>query len=80
VFAKPPRRLPVTSGYILRAAGRIPLQGAEFPWTADSNYLGDRKTLLRGAILDDTLDFSGPKPVVLPPLQRAEPALQQAAE
>jgi monooxygenase len=80
VFAKPPRRLPVTSGYILRAAGRIPRQGAEFPWTADSNYLGDRKTLLRGAILDDTLDFSGPKPVVLPPLQRAEPALQQAAE
>jgi hypothetical protein len=36
--------------------------------------------LLRGAIEDGTLDFSGPKPIVLPPLQRAEPALQQAAE
>ena len=80
VFAKPPRRMPFISGYILRAAGKMPRQGAEFPWVTESNYFWDRKTLLRGAIEDDTLDFSGPKPIQLPPLQRAEPVLQQAAE
>ena len=80
VFAKPARRMPFISGYILRAAGKMPRQGAEFPWVTESNYFWDRKTLLRGPIEDATLDFSGPKPIVLPPLQRAEPVLQQAAE
>ena len=80
VFAKPPRRMPFISGYILRAAGKMPRQGAEFPWITESNYFWDRKTLLRGQVEDDTLDFSGAKPIVLPPLQRAEQALQQAAE
>jgi len=79
-FAKPPRRIPFISGYILRAAGKMPRQGAEFPWVTESNYFWDRKTLLRGPVEDGTLEFSGPKRVVLPPLQRAEPALQQAAE
>jgi hypothetical protein len=36
--------------------------------------------LLRGPVEDDTLDFSGPKSIQLPPLQRAEPVLRQAAE
>jgi len=81
VFAKPPRRMPFISGYIRRAAGRMPRQGAEFPWITESNYFWDRKTLLRGPVEDDALDFSGPKPIVLPPLQRqVRPALQQAAE
>ena len=80
VFAKPPRRMPFISGYIRRAAGRMPRQGAEFPWITESNYFWDRKTLLRGPV-EDALDFSGPKPIVLPPLQRqVRPALQQAAE
>ena len=55
-------------------------KGAEFPWITESNYFWDRKILLRAPVEDDTLDFSGPKPIELPPLQRAEPALQQAAE
>jgi cation diffusion facilitator CzcD-associated flavoprotein CzcO len=80
VFAKPPRRMPFISGYILRAAGKMPRQGAEFPWITESNYFWDRKTLLRGPVEDDTLDFSGPKSIELPPLQRAEPVLRQAAE
>jgi cation diffusion facilitator CzcD-associated flavoprotein CzcO len=80
VFAKPgiPNRF--ISGYIRRAAGRVPKMGAEFPWFTEQNYFWDRKTLLRGKVDDGTLDFSGPKPVVLPDLQRAEPVLQQAAE
>lgn len=80
VFAKPPRKMPFISGYIRRAAGRVPRQGAEFPWITESNYFWDRKTLLRGPVEDATLEFSGPKPVVLPPLQRAEQAALQAAE
>ncbi|MGH6716272.1 MAG: hypothetical protein ACREDC_08820, partial [Bradyrhizobium sp.] len=80
VFAKPARPTPFISGYIRRAAGRMPRQGAAFPWITESNYFWDRRTLLRGAVDDGTLDFSGPKPVVLPPLQRDEPALRQAAE
>ena len=80
VFARPTRKMPFISGYIRRAAGLVPRQGAEFPWITESNYFWDRKNLLRGPVADDTLDFSGPKPIVLPPLQRAEPALQQAAE
>ena len=80
VFAKPGRPNRFLSGYIRRAAGKVPKMGADFPWFTEQNYFWDRKTLLRGKVDDGTLDFSGPKPVVLPPLQRAEPALQQAAE
>jgi monooxygenase len=80
VFAKEPRKMPFISGYIRRAAGRVPRQGAAFPWITESNYFWDRKTLLRGPVEGDALEFSGPKAIVLPPLQRAEPALQQAAE
>ena len=54
----------------------MPRQGAEFPWITESNYFWDRKTLLRGAIEDGTLAFSGPREIALPPLQRVEPALQ----
>ena len=42
--------------------------------------LWDRRTLLRGRVDDGTLDFSGPKPVVLPPAQRADASLPIAAE
>jgi monooxygenase len=80
VFAAPPRRMPFISGYILRAAGKMPRQGAAFPWITESNYFWDRKTLLRAPVADGVLDFSGPKPIVLPPLQRADEAMQQAAE
>jgi cation diffusion facilitator CzcD-associated flavoprotein CzcO len=80
VFAKPPRKMPFISGYIRRAAGRVPRQGAVFPWITESNYFWDRKALLRGPVEDDTLEFSGPKPIKLPPLQLAVPLLRQAAE
>ena len=80
VFAAPSRKMPFISGYILRAAGKMPRQGAAFPWITESNYFWDRKTLLRAPVADGVLDFSGPKPIVLPPLQRAEQAMQQAAE
>ena len=80
VFAKPGRPNRFISGYIRRAAGRVPRMGADFPWFTEQNYFWDRKTLLRGKVDDGTLDFSGPKPVVLPPLQRAEQVQREAAE
>ena len=72
VFAKPGRPNRFISGYIKRAAGKVPRMGADFPWFTEQNYFWDRKTLLRGKVDDGMLDFSGPKPVVLPPLQRAD--------
>ena len=54
--------------------------GADFPWFTEQNYFWDRKTLLRGKVDDGMLDFSGPKPVVLPPLQRAVEVQREAAE
>lgn len=80
VFAKPGRANSFISGYVRRAAGRVPKMGADFPWFTEQNYFWDRKTLLRGDVDDGTLDFSGPKPIVLPELQRSEPVIQQAAE
>jgi monooxygenase len=80
VFRKPGRPNRFISGYIRRAAGKMPRMGADFPWFTEQNYFWDRKTLLRGKVDDGTLQFSGPQRVVLPPSQRVEPVLQQAAE
>jgi cation diffusion facilitator CzcD-associated flavoprotein CzcO len=80
VFAKPGRPNRFISGYIKRAAGKVPRMGADFPWFTEQNYFWDRKTLLHGKVDDGTLDFSGPKPVVLPPLQRVEQVQREAAE
>jgi monooxygenase len=80
VFTKPGRPNRFLSGYILRAAGKMPRMGADFPWFTEQNYFWDRKTLLRGEVDDGTLQFSGPKRIVLPPSQRVERVAQQAAE
>ena len=80
VFTTPGRPNRFLSGYILRAAGKMPRMGANFPWFTEQNYFWDRKTLLRGQVDDGTLEFSGPKRIVLPPSQRVERVVQQAAE
>ncbi len=51
--------LDLQSGYIQRAAGRMPRQGNKAPWKVLSNYLYDLPRLRYGAIEDDTLEFSG---------------------
>lgn len=80
VFRQPGRANSFISGYVRRAAHRMPKAGPAYPWIHEQNYFWDRKTLLRGRVDDGTLDFSGPKPVVLPPSQRAPAALPLAAE
>jgi monooxygenase len=79
-FRQPGRPNSFISGYVRRAAHRMPRHGPAFPWLHEQNYLWDRKTLLRGRVDDGTLDFSGPKPVILPSAQRAEVPLPLAAE
>jgi cation diffusion facilitator CzcD-associated flavoprotein CzcO len=80
IFAKPGRPNRFISGYIRRAAQRMPKMGADFPWFTEQNYFWDRKVLLRGPVDDGTLVFSGPKQIVLPPLQRTDALQREAAE
>jgi cation diffusion facilitator CzcD-associated flavoprotein CzcO len=72
IFQQPGRPNSFISGYVRRMAHRMPRHGAAYPWIHEQNYFWDRKTLLHGRVDDGTLDFSGPKPVVLPPSQQAE--------
>ena len=80
VFRQPGRPNNFISGYVRRAAHRMPKAGPAWPWIHEQNYFWDRKTLLRGKVDDGTLDLSGPKPVVLPPAQRVAEPLPIAAE
>ena len=53
-----------TSGYITRAADRLPKQGAKKPWKLNQNYALDVMALRFGSV-DDAMTFSNP-----PPMQR----------
>jgi cation diffusion facilitator CzcD-associated flavoprotein CzcO len=75
VFRQPGRPNNFISGYVRRAAQRMPKAGPAYPWIHEQNYFWDRKTLLRGKVDDGALDFSGPKPVVLPAAQRVPQSL-----
>jgi monooxygenase len=50
--------LEMTSGYIGRAAGHIPLQGRSYPWRLKQNYLYDLAVLQFGRINDGVLKFT----------------------
>jgi cation diffusion facilitator CzcD-associated flavoprotein CzcO len=50
-----------TSGYIQRAAGRLPKQGARKPWRLRQNYVRDLMTLRYGSV-DDAMRFTNPAP------------------
>ncbi|MBM7334901.1 MAG: NAD(P)/FAD-dependent oxidoreductase [Alcanivorax sp.] len=49
--------LDLQSGYIQRAAHKLPRQGSKAPWKVLSNYLYDLPRLRYGRIDDDTLEF-----------------------
>jgi len=46
------------SGYVQRAADRLPRQGSKVPWQVLNNYFKDLPALRFGRIEDDTLEFS----------------------
>jgi monooxygenase len=49
-----------TPGYIQRAIGSWPKQGAKAPWRVYQNYIRDRISLKWSSIDDDALEFSNP--------------------
>lgn len=51
------------SGYIRRAADRLPRQGVGDPWRVTQNYLADMKTLKYAPIEDGYLELDGRRPV-----------------
>lgn len=51
-----------SSGYIRRAAGRLPKQGTRMPWKLHQNYARDLVALRFGRLEDGTMEFSSPSP------------------
>ncbi len=50
----------LNSGYINRAADRLPKQGSKFPWQVHQSYVRDYRALKRSSIEDDAMQFSNP--------------------
>jgi cation diffusion facilitator CzcD-associated flavoprotein CzcO len=57
--------LALTSGYITRAADRMPKQGSKFPWLVPQSWLADRKAMRGSPLQDDAMVFSNPEPAVM---------------
>lgn len=51
----------LSSGYVQRAADKLPRQGDKNPWMAPQNYLLDIKNLKFGKVEDGTMAFSNPR-------------------
>ncbi|MGB0921445.1 MAG: flavin-containing monooxygenase [Alphaproteobacteria bacterium] len=49
--------LDFSSGYVQRAAGTLPKQGAEAPWKVYQNYFKDKKALGKGKLEDDVMTW-----------------------
>jgi len=54
---KPEPWVDFTSGYIQRAAARMPKQGDKRPWRLYQNYALDVMTLHFGRLQDDNMEF-----------------------
>jgi cation diffusion facilitator CzcD-associated flavoprotein CzcO len=55
--------LPLSSGYVMRAAGRFPRSGSAFPWKVHQNYLKDYRALKLRSLDDPALELSNPGPL-----------------
>lgn len=55
---KPSNWFNLSSGYVQRAADKLPRQGDVNPWIAPQNYLLDIKSLKYGKVADGTMEFS----------------------
>jgi hypothetical protein len=49
--------LALNSGYVARAAGQLPKQGADAPWRVYQNYILDLLTLRLGRVDDDAMEL-----------------------
>ena len=52
----------LTSGYVMRAAAKMPKQGSHGPWKVSHNYFRDIPLLRKSAIEDGYLQFERPRP------------------
>ena len=52
--------LDLNSGYVVRAADRMPKQGSRHPWRVHQSYLKDYRVMKRGDLVDDQLVLSHP--------------------
>jgi monooxygenase len=50
--------LGLSSGYLQRAADRMPRQGSVFPWRVHQSYLKDHRALKRSGLTDDAMVFT----------------------
>jgi len=62
----------LNSGYVLRAADRLPKSGSTFPWQVRQNYLFDYRIMKRTAVTGDVMVFSNP-PAISAPVSAATP-------
>ena len=53
--------LDLSSGYVKRAAAKLPKQGDRTPWKLYQNYLLDLALLRYGKVEDGYLEFSSPQ-------------------
>jgi len=56
----------LSSGYVQRAAHRLPKQGSRFPWQVHQSYLRDYRATERTPVDDGTMEFTNPVPVPAP--------------
>jgi cation diffusion facilitator CzcD-associated flavoprotein CzcO len=54
--------LPLSSGYVQRAAHAFPKQGQRFPWQVYQSYLRDYRAMKLSSVEDDAIVFSNPAP------------------
>jgi monooxygenase len=52
----------LSSGYVQRAADRMPKQGSKFPWRVHQSYLRDYRALKLRSVEDEAMVFSNPAP------------------
>jgi cation diffusion facilitator CzcD-associated flavoprotein CzcO len=52
--------LGLASGYMMRAADRMPAQGSKAPWLVHQSYLGDYRAMKRSEVSDGVLQFTTP--------------------
>jgi monooxygenase len=54
--------LGLSSGYVQRAADRLPKQGSRFPWQVYQSYLRDYRATKLRSVEDGVMEFSDPAP------------------
>lgn len=50
--------MPLTSGYVTRAAGTLPQQGSKFPWQVYQSYLKDYRAMRLSKVDDGVVQFT----------------------